>query len=70
MAKTYKKDKIENLYHLIKIFQDHTKEKVKREVGHSNRRYLIGQYEAYEIVLTIMEKDFNLTDESKDDISV
>ncbi|MEH7112468.1 hypothetical protein V7124_08795 [Neobacillus niacini] len=67
MAQTYKKEKIENLYHLIKIFQNHTKEKVKREVGHYNRRYLIGQYEAYGKVLTIMEKDFNLTDEPKQD---
>jgi hypothetical protein len=34
------------------------------------KRYLKGQYEAYEIILTIMGKDFNLTDESKQDISV
>lgn len=70
MAQTYKKEKIENLYHLIKIFQEHTTEKINREVDHSYKRYLKGQYEAYEIILTIMEKDFNLTDESKQDLSV
>jgi hypothetical protein len=31
-------------YDLIKIFQDHTKEKINREVGHSNRSYLKGQW--------------------------
>ncbi|MDQ0971356.1 hypothetical protein QFZ31_001234 [Neobacillus niacini] len=40
MAQTYKKDKIENLYHLIKIFHQHTNEKINREGDHSYKKVL------------------------------
>ncbi|WP_066304026.1 hypothetical protein [Bacillus sp. FJAT-29814] len=61
MAQTYKKEKVESLIDMIQIFLDDSNEKMKsNHYDSAHKRYLLGQCDAYKMILKIIEKDFGL----------
>jgi hypothetical protein len=62
MAKTFRESKIKDFYSLIQIFLEQTNEKLKKpHTISTDRQYLNGEIDAYQLVLKVMEKDFELT---------
>lgn len=64
MAQAYRKEKIEKLYEQIKTLSDFESRSIKDSTGGGELlKYIQGRKDAYDLILNMLEKDFNLTAE-------